>query len=173
MRILFDTNVVLDVLLDRKPHSESAAALLTHVERRRIEVLLAATTVTTIHYVAAKAVGASRARKLLQGLLSLFEVAPVDGKVLAAAMSLGLPDLEDAVLHEAARHAGATAIVTRDPRGFARSKLPVHAPRELLDMFETIAEGLSDAEAGRVVDHDKVAKWLASWGSDRERKPPR
>ena len=138
MRILFDTNVVLDVLLDRKPHAEPASALLAHVERRRIEGLLAATTVTTLHYLAAKAVGASRAKKHLQSLLSLFEVAPVDGKVLAAALSLGFPDFEDGVLHEAARRAGAGGIVTRDPRGFVRASLPVHAPRELLKMIEVM-----------------------------------
>ena len=138
MKVLFDTNVVLDVLLDRRPHSDAAATLFAMVEQRRIEGLLGATTVTTVHYVATKAVGATRARKHLQALLSLFEVAPVDGKVLASALALNFPDFEDAVLHEAARQAGATGIVSRDPKGFARSRLPVYEPGALVKMNEAL-----------------------------------
>jgi antirestriction protein ArdC len=47
-------------------------------------------------------------------------------------LDLDLVDYEDAVLHEAARHAGAEAIVTRDLKGFARARLKLYAPDELL-----------------------------------------
>lgn len=43
---------------------------------------------------------------------------------------------------------------------------------ERLDVLEAVVAGLSDSEAGRVVDHDKVKRWLESWGSDRERESP-
>jgi len=62
----------------------------------------------------------------------LFEVAPVTRAVLTDALDLGYPDFEDAVLHEAARHAGARAIVTRDPKGFPKPRLKVYALDELL-----------------------------------------
>ena len=44
--------------------------------------------------------------------------------------------------------------------------------RERQEFIEAVATGLADAAAGRVVDHDKVAKWLASWGSGDEGEPP-
>lgn len=78
MRILFDTNNLLDVLLNREPHAVTAAQLLVQVEQKRIDGLLGATSVTTIHYLTAKAIGVTRARKHVQTLLSLFDVALVD-----------------------------------------------------------------------------------------------
>ncbi|HYM62922.1 MAG TPA: PIN domain-containing protein [Thermoanaerobaculia bacterium] len=132
MIVLFDTNVVLDVLLDRAPHAENAAFAFAEVENGRVRGLLGATTVTTIHYLTAKAVGGRQARKHLQKLLTLFAVAPVTREVLVQALDLSVSDYEDAVLHEAARMAGADAIVTRDPAGFRGSQLRVYSPFELL-----------------------------------------
>jgi len=132
VKILFDTNVVLDVLFDRSPYAESAARLFVSVECKQIDGLLGATTVTTLHYLAAKAIGASRANRHLETLLSLFDVAPVDKEVLAAALSLDFRDYEDAVLHEAGRRAGAAGIVTRDREGFRKGRLKVYEPHELV-----------------------------------------
>ena len=141
MKILFDTNVVLDVLFDRRPHSESAAQLFVSVERKQIEGLLCATTVTTLHYLAAKAIGARRAKRHVETLLSLFEVAPVDKEVLAAALSLDFRDYEDAVLHEAGRRAGAAAIVTRDREGFRKGRMNVYEPHELVKAIAALPAG--------------------------------
>lgn len=138
MRILFDTNVVLDVLLNRQPYAASASQLMVLVEKKRIDGLLGATTVTTIHYLAMKAVGASRARKHVQTLLGLFEIAPVAQAALLQALSSRFDDYEDAVLHEAARAAGADGIVTRDATGFSRSSLRIYAPDELLRIVTSL-----------------------------------
>ncbi len=140
MRILFDTNVVLDVLLNRLPHAPVASRLLVEVNRGRLGGLLGATTITTIHYLAARVVGAVRARKHVRTLLDLFEIAPVDRDVLRNALDLGFKDFEDAVLHEAARGARATGVVTRDPAGFSRSSLSVYTPDELLRMVRALPE---------------------------------
>jgi predicted nucleic acid-binding protein len=123
--------VVLDLLLDREPFAEPAAVLLSRVEAGEIQGCLCATTVTTIHYLASKVVGAKQALLAIRKLLSIFEIAPVDRSALEAALESGLPDFEDAVLHEAARQVSAEAIVTRDPDDFKRAVLPVYSPREL------------------------------------------
>jgi predicted nucleic acid-binding protein len=138
LRILFDTNVVLDVLLERQPHVADAAILMARVERRELEGLLGATTVTTVHYLASKAIGRSRAERHVRTLLSLFDVAPVDGPVLTDALALGFPDFEDAVLHEAARRAGATGIVTRNAADFAGATLSLFVPTELVRATESL-----------------------------------
>jgi predicted nucleic acid-binding protein len=136
MRLLVDTNVVLDVLLAREPFAADAARLLNAIDRGRLEGLLCATTVTTIFYVASKAVGARKAREQVHELLALFRVAPVDGDVLERALVLDFSDFEDAVLHEAARAAGAEAIVTRNGKDFAKATMPVLTAREALGMVE-------------------------------------
>ena len=133
VNLLFDTNVVLDVLMNRPPHVHAAAQLFVLVEQKKtITGFLAATSVTTIHYLLEKSVGTTAARKHLRTLLSLFEVAPIDWDVLSDALSLNFSDFEDAVLHEAARQVAAIGIVTRDPKGFKKSKLRVYSPTELL-----------------------------------------
>ncbi len=132
MRVLFDTNVVLDVLLAREPHAATAARLFALVDTGKLEGSLCASTVTTVHYLAAKATGDRRARRLLRELLDLFDLAPVDRLVLETALRLDFVDYEDAVVHEAARACGAAGIVTRNAKDFARATLPVFSPDELL-----------------------------------------
>ena len=134
--MLFDTNVVLDVLLDREPFATTAAQLFARVERGAMPGYLCATTVTTVHYLAHKTLGAEQARSKIRNLLRLFEVAPVNRAVLEGALASRLQDFEDAVLHEAALHVGAQGIVTRDPAGFKGARLPVYAPEELWKMLQ-------------------------------------
>lgn len=130
MKLLFDTNVVLDLLLDRAPFAVVAERLVSRVERKEIEGVLGATTVTTLHYLLRKALGKPAAMEAIRSLLTLFAVAPVDGRILALAAELPFPDFEDAVLHEAARLAGAGGIVTRNAPDFAKAELPVYVPEE-------------------------------------------
>lgn len=131
MKVLFDTNVILDFLLAREPFAPVARRLVARVERREISGLLGATTVTTLSYLMSRAVGRDAALAAIRRLLTVFLVAPVDGEVLVSATESSFSDFEDAVLHDAALQAGATAIVTRDLRDFASSDLPVLTPAEL------------------------------------------
>ncbi len=137
MRILFDTNVILDVLLDREPFSSKAAKLFSLVESGELSGIICATTITTLHYLARKVVGTESATKEITKLMTLFEVATVNRSVLDAALSSGFNDFEDAVVHEAALYQGAQGIVTRDLTGFKKSKINVYSPEELLLMLES------------------------------------
>lgn len=137
MRVLLDTNVLLDVLLAREPHATASARVLAMAEQGTLAGFVSATSVTTIAYLAGKAVGERRARRHLETLLSLLAVAPVDETVLRGALQSGFADFEDAVIHEAAQGSGCQGIVTRDAQGFRRSRLPVYAPIELLALVAT------------------------------------
>ncbi|MCB4763272.1 MAG: PIN domain-containing protein [Sulfurovum sp.] len=135
MRILFDTNVVLDLLLDREPFSANAKQLIAKVERGELHGMLCATTVTTIHYLLHKALGKDKAVKTIGMLLKLFEVANVTRTVLQDALDADDKDYEDAVLYKAAYHSGADMIVTRDRSGFAKADIPVMNPQEMLALI--------------------------------------
>lgn len=132
MKILFDTNIILDVLLDRSPFSTWALDLFQAVEQKKIQGFIGAATVTTIHHFATKTLGSSKAHKAIQKLLSLFDVAPVNAAVLKEALELKFHDYEDAVLYAAAHHAKLNAIVTRDIKGFKQATLDIYSPKELL-----------------------------------------
>ncbi|MBM4329556.1 MAG: PIN domain-containing protein [Deltaproteobacteria bacterium] len=136
MKVIFDTNVVLDVLLDREPFATSAALLFSKVERGELFGCLCATTITTIHYLVYKALGIRQARKHVGSLLSLFEIAPVNRAVLEGALKSDFEDFEDAVIHEASIHAGVQALVTRDVNGFRPATIPVYSPDELMSALE-------------------------------------
>lgn len=129
---MLDTNVVLDVLLDRTAFVDQSSQILDLVERGTVTGLLCATTITTLAYLAGKAVGKQQATKQIRQLLSLFEVAPVTRAVLDAALASKAPDFEDAVLAEAALQAGAHAIITRNLRDFAHSPVRAHTPAQWL-----------------------------------------
>lgn len=132
MNVLFDTNIVLDLLLDRTPFVHDSAQTLALVERGIISGSLCATTVTTLFYLCGRALDVQQARAQIGTLLTLFDIAPVNRVVLNGALATGFADYEDAVLHEAAHHAGCQAIVTRNVRGFAAARLPVYSPAEFL-----------------------------------------
>ena len=140
MRVVFDTNVVLDVLLDREPHVGVAAKLFALVDNGRMEGSICATTATTIYYIAVKSFGRRRAHTQVRELLTLFDVAPVDRDALDRALDVDFTDYEDAVLHEAARAVGAAAIVTRDGDDFANATVPVFDPLELLAAVAAASE---------------------------------
>jgi len=124
-RFLLDVNVVLDVLLERSPHHEPAAALWAALETGRGRGVLSAHAITTVHYLVQRARGRRVARLAVEALLTVYDVAPVDGALLRAALALDWPDLEDAVGAAAAAASGCDAIVTRNPRDFRACALPV------------------------------------------------
>jgi len=126
LKFLIDTNVVLDLMLDRAPFAEDAAQLFDQAERGNISAVICGTTVTTIFYIAAKILGARKGKQAVGGLLSLCEVAPVGRAVLEAAIVSDFQDFEDAVLAAAGRIANVDAIVTRNARDFRNAGVPVY-----------------------------------------------
>ncbi len=131
---LVDTNVVLDVLLDRKPHVEGSAAVWAAVETGLAKGLLAAHAITTIHYLVQKELGTARAKRTISSILRVFDVAASDGAILQEALRLSLPDFEDSVTAAAAQFAGCEFIVTRDPKGFRGSPIRPLTPEAFLPM---------------------------------------
>lgn len=137
MNVLFDTNVVLDLLLNREPFAPVAMQLFTYVEQGEIRGILGATTITTIYYLTAKVTDRTTATASLRSLIALFDVAPVTRAVIDMALEASAPDFEDAVLYEAGRLHAADVVVTRNPQHFSSSKLPIYTPNELLAYLAT------------------------------------
>ena len=135
-RILFDTNVVLDVLLDRQPYVEASSAAWAAVETGISEGMLAAHAVTTIHYLVRKEVGNIKARRIMTAILRVFGVAAVDGAVVQEALQSPFSDFEDAVTAAAARLAGCEYIVTRDPKGFRGSPVRCLTPEAVMPLLD-------------------------------------
>lgn len=131
-RLLVDLNVVLDVLLDRRPHVTAASRLWEAIETGKVRGALPAHAFTTIHYLATRSRGRAFARRTIDELLRVFDVARVDAVVIRKALSYEWPDFEDAVCAAAAVAAGCDVLVTRDPKGFPDPPLRVIDPATAL-----------------------------------------
>ena len=123
MKVLFDTNVILDLLLDRSEFVDDASVLISKVDTNEIDGFLCATTITTIHYLLEKSLNTTQAAKHIKTLLNIFDIAPVSSETLEKALNPKFTDYEDSVLHEAALAVDVDSIVTRDYSGFKNSKI--------------------------------------------------
>ncbi|MEK6371066.1 MAG: PIN domain-containing protein [Acidobacteriota bacterium] len=130
--LLLDLNVILDVILDRRPGAHTAAALWAAIEDGEGRGVIPAHGITTIFYLIEKARGGAFARKGVERLISVFGVAPVNEDVVRRALAFAWPDFEDAVCAAAAEASGCEAIVTRDPSGYPDAPLPVVDPAAAL-----------------------------------------
>ena len=136
-RVLFDANLVLDVLLDRQPFVGESAAAWAAVETGRAEGILAAHSVTTIYYLLQKKGGNTQAKRIIAAILKVFRVAAVDAAVIKSALQLPFSDFEDALTAAAAQSARCECVVTRDPKGFRQSPVPPITPEAALRLFAT------------------------------------
>jgi predicted nucleic acid-binding protein len=134
-RLLLDTNVLMDVLRQRDPHFAASFAIWRAVENGKAVGIVAAHAFPTVFYLSRKS---ANPYADLDTLHRLFEVAPVNGTVLADARALGWTDYEDAVTAAAARCAGCDAIVTRDARDFDHHFLPVLDPVAALALVNAL-----------------------------------
>ena len=127
-KILLDINVILDILLDRKPEVAASALVWMAIETGKAQGCVPAHGLPTIHYLVQHARGRGAARRTVEAILQVLDVAAVDGEVIRRAMRLGWRDFEDAVTAAAAEAAHCEAIVSRDARGFPASPVRVITP---------------------------------------------
>jgi predicted nucleic acid-binding protein len=134
MRVLIDTNIVLDFLQEREPFVVDAAKLFERIDAGEIEGFITATTITNIYYIIRKAAGSTIAIDAIAQILTDLHICAVDRAVLEQAIALNFRDFEDAVQYACAMVYAVDAIVTLDASGFADSAIPVMSPGELSNL---------------------------------------
>lgn len=132
MRVLFDNDVVLDLVLDREPFVADVAALFEFHEQGRIAVYISGITLINVFYVTHKAKGISVARQAIEELLTILDVCPLDKRIMDDANKLAFSDYEDAVQYASATASHLDAIVTRNIDDYKNATLPVFAPTDFL-----------------------------------------
>lgn len=135
MRLLLDINVVLDLFLQRHPWEGEAALLLSAVETGQVKGYVAGHTITTVHYVVAKAKDRRVAAMAVTDLLRIVQVVQVEAADFHQALVLGLSDFEDAVQVAAGLKIGADFVVTRDEKHFRGGPLPPRSAGEILALL--------------------------------------
>ena len=131
--ILIDTDVLIDVALDRQPFSDAASELLDRLQTGPKRAFVAWHSLSNFYYLVTPARGGSDARDFITELIRFVEVADCGTDAIGFAAGLGMEDFEDAMQVAAARACGARFIVTRNARDFRRSPIPAIRPLEALE----------------------------------------
>lgn len=131
-RVLFDSDVLLDVLAQRQPFMIASAQALNTATQPQVQGYVASHAVTNIFYILRRQVGSETARELLSRLLEYLQVADVTDEVIRSALQSTMTDFEDAVTSEAANAAGVEVIVTRNTPDFTASAILAIPPAEFL-----------------------------------------
>lgn len=136
MKLLIDTNVILDIALERKPFVEHSALLLKTAQKRKLPLFISATTVTDIYYITRKEKGKSIAIAFLKDLLQFIDIASLDKNIILQSMESDMPDFEDAIQTFSAKQEGITTIITRNETDFEHSGLSIYSPQSFLKSLQ-------------------------------------
>jgi predicted nucleic acid-binding protein len=136
LQILFDLNIILDVLQERKEFYDFSARLLAYAETGAIQGWLAAHSITTLFYLIAKDKSSEQARVTLTSVLQFLKIAAVDQNTIEQALNLPYRDFEDAVQMVAALQIHANYLVTRNARDYLPAPMEVIQPVELLAILD-------------------------------------
>lgn len=138
MKLLIDTNVVLDVLLKREPFYEAAADVLKLTQRDDVREYISASTVTDIYYIAHRQLKDKAAvKELLKRLLMVVSVAAVSEREIVSALELAWSDFEDSVQYSVALLNEMDGLVTRNPADYVDADIAIWEPKQILQKLST------------------------------------
>lgn len=133
MKVLIDTNVVLDVLCGREEFLEASSKVWKYCEVNKLIGVISALSVPNIVYILRKELDPDKTKEIIDRLLLIFDVVELTEEDLRKAAEMKTADYEDAVQMCCAERINADFIVTRNIRDFVSSPVPAVKPSELLD----------------------------------------
>ena len=133
MKVLIDTNIILDVLCKRPDFYEDSAKIFKLCEVKKISGVISALSISNIMYILRKELDADKTREILDSLMLIFSVADLKADDLKKAADMRFKDYEDAIQSACATRIKANYIVTRNIKDFSESKVTAIKPAELLD----------------------------------------
>ena len=118
MKIFVDTNLFIDILLDRQPFSAQSALIYKLCENALVEGYIAPITINNIYYICRKAHNIELIKEFLSGIATVFTIAPLESETVKKANKLSISDYEDALQYEMALQSGCEYLVTRNVKDF-------------------------------------------------------
>lgn len=137
MRVLIDTDVSLDFILQRQPFFVEAKQIFLTLGRGAFTGYVSAITPINIFYVARKEHGAEKTRQAIADLFTIIKVCQIDEKNLREAPTSPVNDFEDATQHACAVENDLDGIITRDLKDYKNAALPIYSPVDFLNLLKT------------------------------------
>ena len=136
MKVIIDTNVVMDVLLNRPAFFGDSRKVFELAERGRIAGCISASAITDVFYIAGRQIKDTETLyQAVEMLASLFAFVPVTRAMIGQALTLRWKDFEDAVQFVVAKENDAAYIITRDPTGYETLDTPCISPTDFISRF--------------------------------------
>lgn len=133
MRMMIDTNIILDVLLKREPFYAQSKAVLDLCENKKILGFISASTATDIFYLIRKGLGSTdEAYKALGHILDIVKILTVTNNDVNDAFLAKAKDFEDCLLATCAKSNKCSGIITRNKKDFLEFDIAVYSPEEIL-----------------------------------------
>lgn len=124
-RVFTDTNILLDWLAKREPFFNAAEALFLKAEKSEITLLLSTMSYISTEYILRKHLGREKTRLALAAIRSISSVCPSGQEEIDLALISKFPDFEDAFQYYTALRNNASVIITRNPKDFTESRIPI------------------------------------------------
>lgn len=136
---LVDTNVLLDLLADRKPYSGHAAILFEFGQREKVKIYVSSISFNNLYYIIKKIQGHKKAIKLLVDIKELVNIVPLDDQIIKDALNSKFKDFEDAIQYYSALTVkNIEGIITRNSKDFKNSELPIFSPEIAVKILNDI-----------------------------------
>lgn len=132
IKVLIDTNIILDIGLRREDFFEDASKIFEKIDEQLIEGYITANSFTDIYYIVCKQKGDKKARSFLKDLYQVIDILGVDRDIILEALISEMKDFEDAIQSLTAWHNEIDLIITRNTKDFKRSKLKTMNPKDFL-----------------------------------------
>ena len=124
MKVLLDTNIIIDIALERQPYFTNSETVLAFVEQGQIEGYISASTISDLYYLIRKQKGRDLTIEFLQEILTFCQIATVNQAAITMAFTTNFHDFEDSIQYSTAVVNKLDAIITRNPQDF-----PIITPR--------------------------------------------
>ena len=131
--IFIDTDVIIDFLIDRKPHSREAAIIFTLIEQKKLKGYVSSLTFSNLYYVLRKIESHNKVIAKLDSISRLLTILKVDQQTIKDAIASGFTDFEDSIQYNCALdYKKIDVVITRNTKDFKTSEIPVMTPADYL-----------------------------------------
>ena len=141
MKLLIDTNIVLDILLKREPFYQDAVKVMNMAQYNDVREYISASAVTDIYYIAYRQIkDRTLVLELIKRLLMVVSVAAVSEREIRNALKTGWKDFEDAVQYSVAFLNEMDGLITRNPKDYEEADINIWSPEQVLKEYVKSAE---------------------------------
>ena len=134
MKVFFDSDVLLDVLAERINHYEKSAEALSLSEFKKIRGYTSSLILCNLHYMLRKLTDEKTARTKIETILALLDIIDLKKDDILSALTLQMPDFEDAVQVSIARRANIDWILTRNIKDYKKSVVKPITPKDFIEL---------------------------------------